>query len=71
MEGIAYGGAYLAKWDDTDFRLGVLDTGTPLIHLPKKYYDVIVDKWKSQIGINHKKGFAIGASGLWEAEGGC
>lgn len=70
VQGIAYGGVFLAKYDATQLRVGILDTGTPLIHLPQAQYEAVVDAWKRQLG-RGKRGFAKGASGLWEAEGGC
>jgi len=47
-----------------------LDTGLPLIHIPKKYHDILVGMWKDQLGSDNGD-FYQGASGLWEGHGSC
>lgn len=68
IQGFAYGGNYIAKFGPGTTKLGIIDTGTALIHLPKEYYDALVGKWKKQI----YRGFSKNKkNGLWEAAGSC
>ena len=45
VNGVAYGNSYLDKFDNSDNFLAIIDTGSTLIHLPKKYYNIMVDWW--------------------------
>ena len=70
LQGIGYDGVYIDKAAYGDFKLGIMDTGTSLIHLPKKYYNMLVEAWKEQLGTDNDD-FYEGASGLMEGHGDC
>lgn len=68
VNGLAYGNLYLDKFENSDNYLAIIDTGSTLIHLPKKYYNIMVDWWKHQLkDIN----FDIGDVGLYHAKVNC
>ena len=50
VNGVAYGNTYMDTFDNSDDYLAIIDTGSTLIHLPTRFYKLIVKWWKSQIG---------------------
>ena len=70
LQGIGYDGVYIDKVEFGDYKLGIMDTGTPLIHLPKRYHNMLVEMWKEQLGYD-SDAFYQGASGLMEGHGDC
>jgi len=54
IQGIGYNGIYIDKVEFGDYKLGILDTGLPLIHIPKTYHDILVGMWKDQLGVDNE-----------------
>lgn len=46
VNGVAYGNFYLDKFESFENYLAIIDTGSTLIHLPSKFYNIIVESWK-------------------------
>jgi len=70
VNGLAYGNTYLDKFDNSDNYLAIIDTGSTLIHLPKKYYNIMADWWLHQLK-NADFGFGMGDVGLYHARANC
>ena len=68
VNGIAYGNFYMDKFDNSDNFLAIIDTGSTLIHLPTKYYNVMVTWWRQQL---KDVQFELGSVGLYHSKTNC
>lgn len=71
IDGIAYDNKLFDSIDKAskfnNDNIAIFDTGAAYIHIPTKYYDILVDHWKRDVGLSSSE-FFVGKSGLYEAK---
>lgn len=68
VRGVAYGSTYIEKFDVSNNYLAIVDTGSTLIHLPNKFYKILIKMWTDQL---EDEFFGKGSHGLYHTKANC